>query len=197
MKGKLIALRRVTGEPSEMSDVALLAACAVGETAALGALFDRHRTMVHRFLARLAGADQRNTDDLVQETFLQVNRSAARFRGRSAVRTWMLGIAVNVSRRHGRSEARRRAATTDFIGQPQRSPMTPDETARKRQFAQHLQRALAGLPQDLREAFVMCDLEEIAGAEAATALGIRQGTLWWRLSEARKALRTALEGMTP
>jgi RNA polymerase sigma-70 factor (ECF subfamily) len=197
MKGKLLALRRVSGEPSEMSDVALLAACAVGETAALGALFDRHRMMVHRFLARLAGADQGNTDDLVQETFLQVNRSAARFRGRSAVRTWMLGIAVNVSRRHARSETRRRTATTNFIGQPQRSPVTPDETARKRQFAQHLQRALAELPQDLREAFVMCDLEEIAGAEAATALGIRQGTLWWRLSEARKALRTALEGMTP
>ena len=53
------------------------------------------------------------------------------------------------------------------------------------------------LAPDLREVFVMCDLEEVPGAEAATALGLREGTLWWRLSEARKALRKALEGMTP
>ena len=92
MKGKLLALRRVAGDPAEMSDVALLAACAVGDSAALGALFDRHRSAVQRFLARLA--DQRDTDDLVQETFLQVNRSADRFRGRSSVKTWILGIAV-------------------------------------------------------------------------------------------------------
>ncbi len=195
MKGKLLALRRVAGDPVEMSDVALLAACAVGDSAALGALFDRHRTAVQRFLARLA--DQRDTDDLVQETFLQVNRSADRFRGRSSVKTWILGIAVNVSRRHRRTEARRHSATTSFVGQPQPSPMTPDEATRKRQFAVHLQRALAELPCDLREAFVMCDLEGVPGAEAAAVLGVREGTLWWRLSEARKTLRAALEGMSP
>lgn len=197
MKGKVLALRRITGSPSEMSDVALIAACAVGDTAALGALFDRHRAVVHRFLARLAGADQRHTDDLVQETFLQVHRSAARYRGRAAVRTWMLGIAVNVARRHGRTEARRRTATTSFSDQPRHAAPTPDEAARTREFVQHLERALAALPRELREAFVICDLEQIAGAEAASALGIREGTLWWRLSEARKALRGALEGMAP
>lgn len=197
MKGKLLALHRIAGEPAAMSDVALLAACAVGDSAALGTLFDRHRSMVHRFLARLAGADQRNTDDLVQETFLQVHRSASQFGGRAGVRTWMLGIAVNVSRRHRRTEARRRAACADFGREPQRAARTPDHVARTRQFAIHLQNALAALAPDLREVFVMCDLEEVPGAEAATALGLREGTLWWRLSEARKALRKALEGMTP
>ncbi len=195
MKGKLLALRRVAGDPVEMSDTALLAACAVGDGAALGALFDRHRSAVQRFLARLA--DQRDTDDLVQETFLQVNRSADRFRGGSSVKTWILGIAVNVSRHHRRAEVRRNSATTTFIGQPQPSPITPDEATRKREFAMHLQRALVELPHDLRVAFVMCDLEEVPGVEAAAVLAVREGTLWWRLSEARKALRAALEGMSP
>lgn len=195
MKGKLLALRRVAGDPVEMSDIALLAACGVGDGAALGALFDRHRSAVQRFLARLA--DQRDTDDLVQETFLQVNRSAVRFRGGSSVKTWILGIAVNVSRHHRRAEARRNSATTSFVGQSQGAPMTPDEATRKREFAVHLQHALAELPRDLREAFVMCDLEEVPGAEAAAVLGVREGTLWWRLSEARKTLRAALEGMSP
>ena len=74
---------------------------------------------------------------------------------------------------------------------------TPDEATRKREFALHLQRALAELPRGLREAFVMCDLEEVPGVEAAAVLGVREGTLWWRLSEARKTLRAALEGMSP
>lgn len=196
MKGKLLALHRVRGEPAEMSDAALVAACAAGDTAALGALFDRHRAMVHRFLTRLAGAD-RDTDDLVQETFLQVHRSAARFGGRASVKTWLLGIAVNVSRRHRRTEGRRRTATSDLGRQPQRPSSAPDEATHNRQLVAHLLGALAALPPELREAFVMCDLEEVPGAEAAAVLGIRPGTLWWRLSEARRALREALDGMAP
>ncbi|MEO7732954.1 MAG: RNA polymerase sigma factor [Kofleriaceae bacterium] len=197
MRGKLLALRRATGAPAEMSDVALLAACAVGEATALGAMFDRHRATVQRLLARLAGADQHCTDDLVQETFLQVQRSAARFAGRSSVKTWILGIAANLARHHRRTEARRRTASTEFITQPQRAPTTPHELACKHQFVAQLQHALAALPHEQREVFVMCDLEDVSGAEAAAVLGIREGTLWWRLSEARKALRAALEGMTP
>lgn len=196
-KGRLLPLRRIAGEPSEMSDAALLAGCAVGDVSSLGALFDRHRAMVHRFLARLAGTDQRHTDDLVQETFLQAQRSASQYAARSSVKTWLLGIAVNLARHHARAEARRRTMTTAFTHQPQSIATMPDEAARKRQFHAHLYAALDRLPSALREAFVMCDLEEVPGSEAAAALGIREGTLWWRLSEARKALRAALEGMTP
>jgi RNA polymerase sigma-70 factor (ECF subfamily) len=57
-----------------------------------------------------------------------------------------------------------------------------------------LKAAMEGLPHDLREVFVMCDLEEIRGVDAARVLDIREGTLWRRLHEARKALREALEG---
>ena len=48
------------------------------------------------------------------------------------------------------------------------------------------------LPHDLRAAFVLCDLEEMPGVEAARALDVRAGTLWRRLHEARRALRAAL-----
>ena len=197
MKGKLIALRRATGEPAQMSDVALVAACAVGEAGALGALFDRHRATVQRFLARLAGVDARSADDLVQETFLQIYRSASRFGGRSSVRTWVLGIAVNVARHHTRAESRRRAATTNLVDLPRPTTTRPDDAAGHRQFVVRLERALAALSPELREVFALCDLEEISGAEAARALGLREGTLWWRLSAARKALRVALEEMSP
>jgi RNA polymerase sigma-70 factor, ECF subfamily len=194
MSGKLVALRRVQGDPVEMSDAALLAACGVGDSAALGALFDRHRASVQRFLSRMAHVEQRNVDDLVQETFLQVHRSAKKFAEKSTVKTWIIGIAVNVARHHARSEMRRRKATSNFVSQPQLAVVMPTETTLQAQFVAKLQQGLAELPPELREVFVLCDLEEIPGAEAAHLLNVRQGTLWWRLSEARKRLRTVMQG---
>src|SRR5258708_32534723 len=106
---KVLPLRRVEGVLSEMSDEALVAACAVGEAAALGALFDRHRTSVYRFLSRVCASHRGDLDDLVQSTFVEVFRSAARFSGCGRVSTWVFGIAANVARHHVRGEARRRA----------------------------------------------------------------------------------------
>jgi RNA polymerase sigma-70 factor (ECF subfamily) len=57
--------------------------------------------------------------------------------------------------------------------------------------------ALAKLPFDLRAAFVLCDLEEMSGADAAAALDVRPGTLGRRLFEARRALRAAVEKVRP
>lgn len=197
VRGKLVALRRAAGKPCEMSDEALLAACAVGDAPALGALFDRHRAAVHRYISRLAGTGARDIDDLVQQTFVAVPRTAPKFGGRSSVRTWIFGIASNVVRHHVRAEIRRRAATTRYADQPSVVPSGPHEVARRRQLFASLERALVELPLPQREAFVLCDLEEVPGADAARTLGIREGTLWWRLAEARKALRRALEGMEP
>src|SRR5262245_54267609 len=86
MAARLLAFRRAEGVVTEMSDEALLAACAVGDTAALGVLYDRHQASVRRFLARLRGARAAELDDLVQATFIEVWRSSPRFRRRSAVK---------------------------------------------------------------------------------------------------------------
>jgi RNA polymerase sigma-70 factor, ECF subfamily len=193
MRGKLIPLRRLEGSPAEMSDEALVAACAVGENAALGALFDRYQGAVYRFLARLSGTDERDLDDLVQATFLEVYRASGQFAGRAQVKTWILGIAANVARHHVRSEVRRKAMVSAYAERPQHAAARPDQTAEQRELMARLRAALEELPHDLRVAFVMCDLEEIKGVDAARVLDIREGTLWRRLHEARKALRAALE----
>lgn len=192
-KGKLLAFRRAECSITEMSDEALLAACGVGESAALGALFDRHRTHVRRFIGHLAGSDVRDLDDLVQSTFLELYRSASHFGGKAAVRTWIFGIANNVVRQHARGERRRRTAMTALHSVPQRASQGPDGPTLRSQQLALLAEALTQLPQDQRVAFVMCDLEEIEGTEAARILGIRPGTFWRRLHEARQQLRAALE----
>jgi len=193
-RGRLVPLRR-QGERraavSDISDEALLAACGVGDTAALGALFDRHHQAIYRLVSRLLSAEPGAIDDLVQTTFLEAWRAARGFRGKGSVRSWLYGIAANAVRHHVRSAVRRRGAHAAL---PEPSPSRgPDDAALRAQLVGRLAAAMDALPPDLRAAFVLCDLEELPGVEAARVLGVRAGTLWRRLHEARRALRAALD----
>ncbi len=192
--GKLRPLRRVEGRTDELSDQALVAACATGDSAALGALIDRFHQPVYRFVARLLGSDGNDRDDLVQQTFVELSRSAGRYRKSSSVRVWIFGIAANVARNQIRSITRRRRMETALGSIPLAPASRPDVELERRQLLAQLHVALVELPHPLREAFVLCDLEEVSALEAATILGVRQGTIWRRVHEARRALRAAVEG---
>jgi RNA polymerase sigma-70 factor (ECF subfamily) len=193
---RVIPFRRVEGVPAEMSDEALIVACATGESAALGALFDRHHDAVRRFLARLSGTDDRDLEDLVMATFEALPRAAKSFAGRAAARTWLLGVASNVARHHVRSEMRRKRLSEAAAAERREvADATDDVLAHER--AALLQRAIAALPQKLRETFVLVYLEGVSGPEVAELLGVREGTIWNRLHEARAKLRASLEGVRP
>lgn len=192
--GQLVPLRRRDEQRaavSDISDEALLAACGIGDTAALGALFDRHHEAVYRLLSRMLRTEPAEVDDLVQLTFLEVWRVARKYSGRGAVRSYLLGIAANTVRHHVRGAARRRAAHADV---PAPAPAgAPDAAAMRTQQVHRLAAALDELPHDLRAAYVLCDLEDVPGVEAARVLGVRPGTLWRRLHDARRALRAAID----
>lgn len=196
MSRRIVPLRRIEGAPSEMSDEALVAVCAMGEGAALGALFDRHAEAVRRFLARSTATDDRDLDDLVQTTFEAVPRAARRFDGRSQVRTWLFGVAANVARHHVRAEVRRRRVSEAVAAEPPRIVDGPDQVL-SRERVDRLAAAVAGLPPRLREAFVLVYLEGVPGREVAALLGTREGTIWKRLHLARARLREALRGVHP
>jgi RNA polymerase sigma-70 factor (ECF subfamily) len=177
-------------DPSALSDEALVAACATGDRAARGLLFERHVDGVHRFVVRMRGSDAIVVDDLVQATFVAAFHAAARFRGGS-VRAWLYGIAANLTRSYARSEIRRKHAL-DAVAALDHA--RPDLDPVDRHVLAQLPAALAALPHDLRAVFVLVDLEEQRGIDAAAALGIPEGTVWKRLFQARRALRAALEG---
>jgi RNA polymerase sigma-70 factor (ECF subfamily) len=196
--GKIVPLRRLDerrAAVSEISDEALLAACAVGDSAALGALFDRHHEAIFRLVSRLLRTDPSETDDLVQTTFLEAWRSAGKYSGNGTVRSFLFGIAANTVRHHVRSAQRRRTAIADW--RPVSGSTSPDDVAVRAQQVTRLAAALDEIPHDLRVAYVLCDLEGVPGVEAAELLGVRAGTLWRRLHEARRALRAAIEGEKP
>jgi RNA polymerase sigma-70 factor (ECF subfamily) len=190
-EGKLLAFRRVQGTTEELSDRALVSAIAAGDQAALGALFDRYHRDVFRFASRLArGAD---AEDFVQITFLEAHRSAPRFRGDSAVKTWLFGIAANVVRQHVRGEKRKTSAAEALSAIPAAHGVGPAESIEAEQRRRWLAAAIETLTPALREAYVLCVVEEVPGKDAAEALGIREASLYRRLSDAREALRAAIE----
>jgi len=193
--GQVVPLRRLEERRaalSEISDEALLAACGVGDAAALGALFDRHHEAVFRLLSRLLHTEPGEIDDLVQTTFLEAWRAAARFAARGSVKSFLFGIAANTVRHHLRSARRRRGALDGW--EPPAHAVAPDTAVVRAQQVDRLAAALDRLPHDLRVAYVLCDLEDMRGVDAARALDIRPGTLWRRLHDARRALRDDLDG---
>ena len=194
MTARVILLSESRDCQKPTSDEALVAACASGDEQALRVLFRRHEVAVTRFVAHVLGAEIGETDDIVQQAFVSAWQTAKRFQGRGSVRSWLFGIAANHARQFLRKKRRRAALSERFFVAPVSSiSVTGEDHAREQQALARLGRALADLSPDLRIAFILCDVEDVSGKEAAEALRVRPGTLWRRLHQARKELRAALQ----
>lgn len=176
-----------------VSDEALIVACGLGDESALVQLFERHKNFVHRFLHRMLPGAPEHVEDLVQSTFLEVWRSAPRFKNKSAGRTFIIGIACNLAKMNRRGEARRLRAIDRLSRAPSAGGPTPEDRAMTGERIARLEAAIASLSEKQRAVLVLCDLEGFTGAEAAESLGIRAGTVWRRLHDARKKLRHAMK----
>ncbi|HEU4535581.1 MAG TPA: RNA polymerase sigma factor [Polyangiaceae bacterium] len=176
------------------SDVDLIAAIAAGDRSALGGLFDRYEPELRRYFGRL-GVGASDADDLVQATFLEIARAAARFDASAPARGWVYGIATTMVRRHRRSVARF-AAKLFAWGQVARvaAAPPPDENAELERTVQKLSAALGRMAPKKREVFVLVALEGLSGDEVAKALDVPINTVWTRLHHARRELRAELEG---
>ena len=193
----VVPLRRAPR--SDLTDEALLGACARGDNLALQELFERHADRVYGVLVRTRYIDTKDLEDLVQTTFIEVQRSAKRFDNRASVTTWIIGIALNVMRQYLRSERRRRVAIAAAAETPRPSDGKDlhDQVAHRQELAR-VQRRFEELPAKLRVVFTLIDLEGMSGVEVAKALNLPEGTVWSRLHEAREQLRRSIgEGAGP
>lgn len=185
---------RVSHAPA--CDEHLIAAIAGGDLQALGALYDRHEPEVRRYLGRL-GVPASDADDLVQATFLEVLSAAPRFDPALSARSWLMGVATMMARRHRQSVTRALARLASWVSRSigaEASPPTPAEVFARGETTRRLMRALDAMSPKKREVFALVVLEELSGEEAARALGIPVNTVWTRLHHARLELRAALGG---
>ena len=172
-----------------------------GHDAALDDLMERHATPVFHFLCRMVGNED-DANDLAQETFVRVFKSAKGFRANEKFSAWLFTIAANLARNHFRWRARHPNVSLDAenpeteqsIGTmlPANSPM-PNETALAEERAGAVRAAVKNLPEDLREAIVLCEWQELSLVEAATILAATPKAVESRLYRARGLLRERLK----
>ncbi|HOU90597.1 MAG TPA: sigma-70 family RNA polymerase sigma factor [Polyangiaceae bacterium] len=181
------------------SDRELVDAAREGDTEAFSALVRRHQKRIYRLAVHLL-RNAAEADDVTQDTFVRAYGALDRFDGRSEPFTWMYRIAVNLSLNSIRARKARRLATTtddpkvagDLV---ERRPTHADPAARSadRELAAALEQALDELSETLRTTLVLVCVDGLSHAEAAAVLGAPEGTIAWRVHEARKKLRASLE----
>ena len=167
-------------------------------------LVARHEKPVWNFLRRFV-RDATTAEDLLQEVFLRVVKSADEWRGAAKFSTWLYTIARNLTASttraarftgtpprwtlsDGDAASRRRRCTT---GSPRRDRRA-DEVAADRETKRRIDEAVAALPAEQREVFLMREVMEMPFAEIAAAVGASEPTVKSRMRYALEKLRAAL-----
>jgi RNA polymerase sigma factor (sigma-70 family) len=158
------------------------------DPAAFEALLRRHGPMVLRVCRRALG-NAHDAEDALQATFLVLAQRAASIRKRESLASWLYGVAYRMATDARRAAARRHKHESRANPTPPRDPAL---SAAWQELQTLLDEEIAALPETLREAFVLCCLENKSSAEVAQQLGLEQGAVWKRLSRARKRLQERL-----
>jgi RNA polymerase sigma-70 factor (ECF subfamily) len=199
----------VDGEPS---DEQLLAAYRGGDVRAFERLLARYEKPIWSFLRRFV-RDAEAAEDLLQEVFLRVVRDAqeanAAWKGQSKFSTWLYTIARNLCIDHARRAVHRDARSLDA---PTRAGDETSETLHDRlsddardaegltsdgQVRARVEQAVAALPPDQREVFLLRETMDMPFAEIAAVVGAPEPTVKSRMRYALERLREALEDLQP
>jgi RNA polymerase sigma-70 factor (ECF subfamily) len=160
----------------------LVARALRGEESAFQRLFDLHAAAVHAAAARVLG-NGADADDVVQDTFVAAFQSLHRFKGRSALRTWLYRIAVNFALRQ---RAARRCVSTDDVDLASSPDVERDLVARV--DLDRVLSALATLDQDKRAALVLHEIEGWTARQIARSERRPLSTILSRLVRGRRIL---------
>jgi RNA polymerase sigma-70 factor (ECF subfamily) len=176
------------------SDLELLRAHVEGDAQAFGELVRRHRDRLWAVAIRTIG-DREEAADAVQDALLSAHRAAARFRGDSAVTTWLHRIVVNACLdRMRRRQAHPTVPLPDGSRSddgPHRGP-EPAAPVQDHDTALVVREALAALPIEQRAALVLVDVQGYPVLEAAEILGVAEGTIKSRCARGRARMAISL-----
>ena len=186
----------------DSGEAALIERCVAGDERACADLVAAHQRTVFNLALHLLG-DRDEALDVSQEVFLRVFRTLSRFRGQSALRTWIYRIVVNQARNRQRWWRRRRR--TDLVSLDDHlqrcgeieatSEVLPDRLLASKETAARIWAAMEQLPFDQRTALVLREVDGLRYEEIAFSLGVAVGTVKSRLTRARQALREELLGI--
>ena len=171
-----------------------------GDKAAFDLLVIKYQRKIFRLLSRLI-RDPGEVEDVAQEAFIKAYRALPNFRGDSAFYTWLYRIAINTAKNWLVSQGRRAPTTTETDieeaetfddGEHLRDLNTPDAMLLTRQVADAVNRAIERLPEELKTAIVLRELEGLSYEEIAETMNCPIGTVRSRIFRAREAIAEEL-----
>ena len=175
---------------------ALVARAKAGDASAFEALVRRYRKRIFALALHLTGSGS-DADDITQDVFLRAYRALDGFEGRSEFFTWVYRMTVNRSLNARRDRERRGEEPMDdvrvelAVGVDARG--NPALEAELRQTYTRLVRALDALPAEMRTSVVLVALQGLSHGEAAVVQKCSDGTIAWRIHEARRRMATAMQ----
>ncbi len=193
---------RPENDPGEVSDEALMEALQKGDDHALGTLVHRWELGVKAFLLRL-GVPPADVEDVAQEAFVRLDQKRDRYRAGAAFKPWLLTVAGNLGRNRLRWRWRRREDSIEAMDEAQPGGFDPVDTsarpasvlAEKANLARDVRKAVNALPENLRQAVLCVELEDLSYVEAGQVMGCSAKAVETRLYRARELLRATCKAL--
>lgn len=174
-----------------------------GDMHAFEMLVVKYQRRIQRLVARMV-RDPDQVEDIAQETFIRAYRALPQFRGESAFYTWLYRIAVNTAKKtlmdmkrdpvvtESALASRGESNETSSLENELSTTETPEAVLASREIAQTVNAAIEALPEDLRQAIVLREIEGLAYEEIASAMNCPIGTVRSRIFRAREAIAQRL-----
>jgi len=184
-------------------DAELVARVKAGDKKAFDLLVLKYQRKIMRLLSRMI-RDQAEVEDVAQEAFIKAYRALPQFRGDSAFYTWLYRIAINTARNWLSSNSRRPSTPSSYENEDGETfdemdnltdNTTPESELASRQIAQTVNKAIEDLPEDLRTAIVLREIEGMSYEDIAQSMNCPIGTVRSRIFRAREAIATKLRPM--
>ena len=181
-------------------DQQLVARAQAGDKQAFDLLVSKYQRKLGRLLARFI-RDPAEVEDVAQEAFVKAYRALPSFRGDSAFYTWLYRIGINTAKNYLVAMGRRAPTTTGFDsddaegfedGDQLRDINTPESVLASKEIAATVQKAMEDLPEDLRTAIELREIEGLSYEEIANIMNCPIGTVRSRIFRAREAIAAQL-----
>lgn len=185
----------MTAQLAQDTDQQLVAKVQKGDKRAFDLLVLKYQHKIISIVSRYV-KDSADVYDVVQETFIKAYRAIGNFRGDSAFYTWIYRIAINTSKNHLVSRGRRPPASDVEIedaeyfsgGDSLKDISSPENQLIKDQLESTVNEAIRNLPEDLRTAVTLREMEGLSYEEIAVVMGCPVGTVRSRIFRAREAI---------
>lgn len=171
-----------------------------GDQQAFGLLVSKYQRKLARLLSRLI-RDPAEVEDVAQETFIKAYRALGSFRGDSAFYTWLYRIGINTAKNYLVSQGRRAPTRTEFDaeeaesfeeGELLRDINTPERLLFSKEIGQTVNSAMEALPEELRTAIMLREIEGMSYEDIAKMMDCPIGTVRSRIFRAREAVAEKL-----